>query len=82
MESVLDGGVVDNAGGEARGEGGEGAGGVRQEEKKFGVAVQDSVEDEAGDGLRFKIRLGSTTRKLAGRTMVVSTGNPIARART
>lgn len=51
LEAVLDVRVVDDAGREARREGGEGAGRVREEELERRVAVEDASENEARDSL-------------------------------
>jgi hypothetical protein len=51
LETVLDVRVVDDTAAEAGGESGESAGGVSEEELEVGVAVEDTGEDEAGDGL-------------------------------
>lgn len=52
LQAVLDVRVVHDAGRQAGRERGEGAGRVREEKLERRVAVEDTGEDEAGNGLR------------------------------
>jgi hypothetical protein len=82
LQARLHGGVVRDAGREARGELREGAARVCEQQAERGVSVEHTAEDEPCRGLCSGQRVWPTTGPEMSLTMAVSNGNPSASGST